>query len=147
MTDFYIAITLSVTFSLLVEEFLGFNTGGMIVPGMLALHFFSIPTALAILIISFLVYFIVDYFLSKHLILFGKRKFSMMVLVSLLLKIVFDQLYPYVPFDLVAYRGIGAMTPALLANTYSRQGVRYTLPASLLTALVIFIILNAYHFI
>lgn len=147
ISDFYIATTLSVILGLIVEEYFGIISGGMIVPGILALHFYSWPSLLAIIVISIITYLLVEKVMSKYIILFGKRKFSAMILVALFLRIILDSVYPLLPFALVSIRGIGAITPALLANNYSKQGITYTLLSSFAVAIVIFFILNVYHMV
>lgn len=146
-TEFYIASILSLTLGLLVEEVLGVNTGGMVTPGVLALYFFNPSNAIFMIAISLITYLIVEYGLSRFMILFGKRKFAMMLLVALFIKIMLDLFYPFVPFEALAYRGIGAIVPGLLANTYSKQSVPITLVATLSTAGVIYIVLIGYYLI
>lgn len=147
MTEFYIATTLSLTLSLLIEEIFGINTGGMVTPGVLALYFFNPSNAIFMIIISLLTYLIVEYGLSRAMILYGRRRFTMMLLVALFIKIVLDLFYPFVPFEALAYRGIGSIAPGLLANTYSKQSVPITLATTLLTSGVIYIILMGYYLI
>ena len=147
MTEYYIATILSLTLSLLVEEVLGINTGGMVTPGVLALYFFNPSNAIFMIMISLITYLIVEYGLSNIMILFGRRRFTMMLLVALFLKIGLDVLYPMVPFEALAYRGIGAVVPGLLANTYSKQSVPITLLATLATAGVIYVVLIGYYLI
>ncbi len=147
LSDFYIATALSMFVSLIVEENFGLLSGGMIVPGVLALHFYSFPSAIAIVLISILTYLIVEYGLDKIMILYGKRKFAAIMLTALAFKALFDFVSPQLFFSLSAYRGIGAIIPALLANTYTKQGIKYTLPTALICAGIIFLILNILYWI
>ena len=98
--------------------------------------FRSIPCILLVFAISFIVYVIVNYVLPKFMILFGKRKFAVTLLLGIFLKLVVELLFPVFPFATVAFRGVGAITPSLLANTYSRQSILYTIPATLAATLV-----------
>lgn len=147
ITDFYIATTISVILSLITEEFFGVSPGGVIVPGVLALHFYYYPSALAILFISFIVYLLIEYVFSKFIILYGKRRYSLSILLALLIKIVIDYSTSIMPFALVAYRGIGAITPALLANTYSKQGIFITLLSTFVVSVIIFVLLNLIYIV
>lgn len=132
ITQFYLAIIIGTVLALLLEEFFGISCGGIIVPGYLSLVCDDLPTILLVFSISFITYYLVNYQISKVMILFGKRKFTITILIALILKLLIELAFssiPVVPFASVAFRGVGAITPALLANTYSRQGIRYTIPA------------------
>lgn len=132
ITQFYLAIIIGTVLSLLLEEIAGISCGGIIVPGYLAMVCDDIPTILITVFISFACYFIVNFGLSKVMILYGKRKFAITIVIALILNIILKILFPLfnaLPFETITFRGIGAVTPALLANTYSRQAFRYTIPA------------------
>ena len=47
-----------------------------------------------------------------------------------------------IPFASVTFRGVGAITPSLLANSYSRQGIIYTIPATLIVTYITFGLVN-----
>ena len=128
VTNFYLAIIIGTLISLLVDELFGIQCGGLIVPGYLAMVIDDIPCILLVFAISFIVYVIVNYVLPKFMILFGKRKFAVTLLLGIFLKLVVELLFPVFPFATVAFRGVGAITPSLLANTYSRQSILYTIP-------------------
>lgn len=130
-------LTVGILVSLLIEEFVGVSTGGMIVPGVLATHIGNIDVLIYIFLLSLVIYLLVDKVLSKHMILYGKRKFAITILIGILLKISFDQLYPLLPFATVAFRGAGAIAPALLANTYSKQGVEFTVPTAIIGMFIV----------
>ncbi|HLR20815.1 MAG TPA: poly-gamma-glutamate biosynthesis protein PgsC/CapC [Tissierellaceae bacterium] len=147
LSDFYVFLTLGVVISLLVEEFVGVSTGGMIVPGVLASNMGNLDILIYIFLLSFITYFIVEKVLSKHIILYGKRKFTFMIVVAMLLKLAGDQLYPLLPFAAVGFRGVGAISPALLANTYTKQGLEFTIPAALISMFVVYIIMSLIYLI
>lgn len=144
ITHFYLAIIIGSVLSLLTEEFVGISCGGIIVPGYMAMVFDDITTILLALLISLITYFIVNYGFSKIMILFGKRKFVVTLLVALLLNMLFTLAYPalaILPFAALTFRGVGAITPALLANTYAKQGILYTVAAcAILTAATAFLV-------
>lgn len=145
ITHFYLAIIIGAVLSLLTEEFVGISCGGIIVPGYMAMVFDDITTILLALLISLITYFIVNYGLSKIMILFGKRKFAVTLLVALLLNMSFTLAYPalaILPFATLTFRGVGAITPALLANTYSRQGIIYTVPACVIVTAMTALFVN-----
>ena len=76
------------------------------------------------------------------MILFGKRKFAVSLIVSIILKLATEMLFPMIPFASVTFRGVGAITPSLLANSYSRQGIIYTIPATLIVTYITFGLVN-----
>lgn len=145
-SDYYLALIFGVLISLLIEEVLGVAAGGMIAPAILALHVQNIDVIIYIFLISFLTYLIVEKFLSKYIILYGKRKFAFMILVAILLKVIGDQLYPLLPFAAVSFRGIGAIVPALMANTYARQGIKFTIPAIIVSTAAVYGLLQIVYF-
>lgn len=130
-TYFYLALVIGLFISLLIEEFFGVSAGGMIIPGYLAIVCDDIAQMALIFAVSFLIYFIINYILPKFVILFGKRKFVATLIIGVIIKLTLELLFPLLPFELMEFRGIGVITPALIANTYAKQGVRYTVPAVL----------------
>ena len=139
---FYLALVIGLFISLLMEEILGISAGGMIVPGYLAMVCDDIPQLLLIFFISFAVYLIVNHVLPHFVILFGKRKFVATLIVGILLKLILELFFPILPFATVEIRGIGAITPILIANSYAKQGIRYSVPAVLAAAYITFGILS-----
>lgn len=136
-SDFHIILAIGIVISLLIEEFVGVSTGGMIVPGVLASNLENLDILIYTFLLSFITYFLVDRVLSKHLILYGKRKFTFMVLIAMLFKLMGDQIYPLLPFAAVSFRGVGVVCPALLANTYARQGIKFTVPAAIISMFIV----------
>ena len=139
---FYLALVIGLFISLLMEEILGISAGGMIVPGYLAMVCDDIPQLLLIFFISFAVYLIVNHVLPHFVILFGKRKFVATLIVGILLKLILELFFPILPFATVEIRGIGAIPPSLIANSYAKQGIRYTVPAVLAATYITFGILS-----
>ena len=130
-TYFYLALVIGLVISLLVEEFIGINCGGMIVPGYLAMVCDDIPQLLLIFAVSFVIYLIVNFILPHFVILFGKRKFCATLIIGIIIKLILEMFFPMLPFATIAFRGLGVITPSLIANSYSKQGIRYTVPAVL----------------
>lgn len=136
-SDFYIILSIGIVTGLLMEEFIGVSAGGMIVPGVLASNLGNVDILIYIFLLSFMTYFVVDRVCSRRLILYGKRKFTFMVLIAMLFKLLGDQIYPILPFAAVSFRGIGVICPALLANTYDRQGIKFTVPAAIISMFIV----------
>lgn len=129
LTHFYLALVIGICLSLLCEEIFGINSGGSICPGFFAMVCDDIPTICLILTITLLDYLVVQYVLPKFMILYGKRRFTVVLILSVVFKLLFEQLFPLLPFATVSFRGIGVMSTGILANNCIRQGFRYTIPA------------------
>ena len=76
-----LSIGIGLITSLIFSEFLGVAAGGMIVPGYMALYLDSPMTFILTLFVSFLTYFTV-HSLSSVMIIYGRRKTVMMLLIG-----------------------------------------------------------------
>ena len=103
---------------------------------------------LSVLVISCLTFFIVTYGISRWVILYGRRrKFAAMILTGMVLKFLFDLIYPLTPFEMVEVSGIGVVIPGIIANTIQKQGVVITLSSTMLLTCITYVILFLYSFI
>ena len=131
-SELYFSLFVGVVLSLIFAEKFGINPAGLVVPGYLALIFDQPIMLLSVLIISCLTYFIVSNGISKWVILYGRRKFAAMILTGMVIKFIFDLLYPLTPFEMVEVSGIGVVIPGIIANTIQKQGVVITLSTTML---------------
>lgn len=118
---------------------------GLIVPGYLALVFDQPITILMIFLISILTYVIVVYGISKVVILYGRRKFTAMLITGIVIKVAFDYFFPILPFEVFELRGIGIIVPGLIANTMQKQGLPLTVGTTVLLSGVTFGIMQVYY--
>ena len=146
-SELYFSLFVGVVLSLIFAEKFGINPAGLVVPGYLALIFDQPIMLLSVLIISCLTYFIVSNGISKWVILYGRRKFAAMILTGMVIKPIFDLLYPLTPFEMVEVSGIGVVIPGIIANTIQKQGVVITLSTTMLLTCITYIILFLYSFI
>lgn len=146
-SELYFSLFVGVVLSLIFAEKFGINPAGLVVPGYLALIFDQPIMLLSVLIISCLTYFIVSNGISKWVILYGRRKFAAMILTGMVIKFIFDLLYPLTPFEMVEVSGIGVVIPGIIANTIQKQGVVITLSTTMLLTCITYIILLLYSFI
>ena len=146
-SELYFSLFVGVVLSLVFAEKFGINPAGLVVPGYLALIFDQPIMLLSVLIISCLTYFIVSNGISKWVILYGRRKFAAMILTGMVIKFIFDLLYPLTPFEMVEVSGIGVVIPGIIANTIQKQGVVITLSTTMLLTCITYIILFLYSFI
>lgn len=100
-SELYFSLFVGIVLSLIFAEKFGINPAGLVVPGYLALIFDQPIMLLSVLVISCLTYFIVTFGISRWVILYGRRKFAAMILTGMVLKFVFDLIYPLTPFEVV----------------------------------------------
>lgn len=144
-SDLYIALVLGVTLSLIYTEKTGILPSGLVVAGYLSLIFNQPVFMLLVLLISILTYLIVTHGIARFTILYGRRKFAAMLITGICLKLIFDYLYPVMPFEVYEFRGIGVIVPGLIANTIQKQGMPLTIGSTLLLSGLTFGILNVYY--
>lgn len=148
-SDLYISLIIGVVLSLLYAEKVGVVPAGLIVPGYMALVFDQPIFVGTVLLISFFTYFIVTKGVARVTILYGRRKFAAMLTVGIALKLIFDFFapltFPYLPFEMQEFRGIGVIVPGLIANTIQRQGLVPTVGSTLLLSGCTFLIMFVYH--
>lgn len=119
----------------LFVEVTGFYPGGLVVPAYVALHFdqpLRLGGTLAIAFAAWGIYLL----LSRFLILFGHRRFALLVLLGAALGGISYRLLPELWPSAVELRAVGWVIPGLLANSFERQGVPITV-AGTATASVI----------
>jgi poly-gamma-glutamate biosynthesis protein PgsC/CapC len=123
--------------SLVFSELLGLAAGGLIVPGYFALALNRPVAVLVTLAVAYLTWFIVNA-LSTVVLVYGRRRTVLMILVSFLLgwfvrSLEFLELGTGTAVDLSV---IGYIIPGLIAIWIDRQGLLET-TASLITSSVI----------
>jgi len=110
----------------LFYELVGISPGGVVAPAYLALYIYQ-PEKIAMTILLSLIILIIIKTLSKHLIIYGRRKLLLALLLSFTLKLLIDsyiQPISVIKFDL---QSIGYIIPGLIANEMSRQKIVPTL--------------------
>ncbi len=122
-----IAVVLGIVISMLWYEKKNFSSGGVIVPGMMALFVLDRPLIVVYtLFIAFATLFIVKQ-TSNHVILFGRRRFSVIMLVNFGLAWGADMITNFALTSTVDFQVIGFVIPGLIANEMERQGIFNTL--------------------
>jgi poly-gamma-glutamate biosynthesis protein PgsC/CapC len=121
--------------ALLYTEFAEISPGGLVVPGYMALYLDQPLRVLATLLVAVMA-LLVYRGLSRYLILFGRRRFVLMVLVGAVLAQAWFFLLPHVFHEPLELRAIGWVIPGLLAGSLERQRALPTL-ASLATVSIL----------
>lgn len=125
---------LGVVLAVLYVEFIGIYPGGIIVPAYFALFLDQPLRALATILIA-LASLALYKILARYFILFGKRRFVLIILLGGTLNEIWMLLAPQVMALPLELRAIGWVIPGLLANNLERQKPLPTL-ASLITVSV-----------
>ncbi len=136
------AITLSIVFGFIISEALGILSGGLVSAGYLAFFIDQPLRIAATLILSIFIALLVS-MVSRWLILFGRRRFVLTILLSLAAAWLFERVSHQVNLIPQDMRIIGYLIPGLIANDMVRQGVIKTLLALLLSAAVIKLVMLA----
>ena len=137
MDSVTVSLAVGLIVSLAVTEVFGLTAGGMIVPGYFALSVHR-PLDLLITLLVALVTFGVVRLMSKHMIVYGRRRIVLALLFGFLLGAMARAIaYSTAPDGATAVvQVIGFIVPGLIALWFDRQGVRGTV-GSLATCTVL----------
>ncbi|NIL98183.1 MAG: poly-gamma-glutamate biosynthesis protein PgsC [Planctomycetales bacterium] len=143
-----VSIGIGLAVSLLFSEMFGLAAGGMVVPGYFAL-FLNRPVDIALTLIAALFTYFVVHLLSTFIIVYGKRRTVLMILIGYLVRMMMTSLpivdvvplqwVPTEPGSEIAV--IGYIIPGLIAIWIDRQGLVETLSALITASVVIRLIL------
>lgn len=128
MLDIYTILVIGILISIIFYELTDVSPGGIIVPGLLVTYINSIERVVFTVIIAFLTFLIVK-LLSKYVLVFGKRRFALMIIVSIFLSIIFELITHALSGYLLSVSIVGYTIAGLIANDFYKQGVKKTLPA------------------
>jgi poly-gamma-glutamate biosynthesis protein PgsC/CapC len=118
-------------------ELTGISPGGVIVPAYLAL-FMHEPQRIAMTIIIALVIYLIINFLGSYLILYGRRKFLLAVVLSFFLKLLIEARIQPLSMMTIDLQSIGYIIPGIIANELGRQKIIPTLLSLGIVSLLIF---------
>lgn len=135
------AIGLGITINLVLTELVGLASAGMVVPGYLALYLNQPARLAATLLVALATWASVRYGLSRLIVLYGRRRFGMTILVGFLLNMAFLRATAFLPPESLDLRAIGFIVPGLIANQALAQGVWPTLVLTTLAAAVVRLLL------
>jgi poly-gamma-glutamate biosynthesis protein PgsC/CapC len=141
------SIGIGLAVSLMFSEMFGLAAGGMVVPGYIALYL-NRPVNVILTILAALLTFFVVKSLSTFIIVYGKRRTVLMIVIGYLVRGLFaliplwqsERLYELsMTFgDVTAnFDVIGYVIPGLIAIWMDRQGVWETLAALITSAVVV----------
>ena len=91
------------------------------------------------LVIALIAYFIVK-LLSRYFVIFGKRRFVLMIIISIFLNVILDLILHSFSLNMLNLTIIGYTIAGIIANDFYKQGLLKTVPAlAIVTGLTILI--------
>ena len=134
-------LLIGLVLALLWSELTDLSPGGIIVPGYFALYLDQPLRAAATLAVALLTLALYK-FLARHLILFGRRRFVLTVLVGAVLSQAWLLVLPRLFAAPVELRVIGWVIPGILASSLARQKVLPTLASLAAVATLTFAVVR-----
>ncbi len=135
-----LSVGIGLAVSLLFTEMFGIASGGLIVPGYIALSL-TRPLDVALTIGAGLVTFAVIHTLSSFVILYGRRRTVLMILVGYLVGLAARWITAGVVPVETEMHVIGFIIPGLIAIWLDRQGIIETLSALITASIVVRLVL------
>jgi poly-gamma-glutamate biosynthesis protein PgsC/CapC len=138
-----LSIGIGLVVALLFAEFFGFKAGGLVVPGYFALYLMRPESVLLTLGIAAVTFFCLR-LLSSLMIIYGKRRTALAILIGYLLgalvRLVLDTPTLFGPQS-AGLEVIGYIIPGLVALWMDRQGIAETITSLVTVAAVVRILL------
>ncbi|TFH41723.1 MAG: poly-gamma-glutamate biosynthesis protein PgsC [Chrysiogenales bacterium] len=136
-----LAIGLGLCVSLLFSEFFGIAAGGMVVPGYIAFYLDKPLVVICTLLVSLVTYFIVNS-LGAFVIIYGRRRTALTILVGFLLGW-FVRSLGVIPVggEIIDLTVVGYIIPGLIAIWMDRQGILETVTALIISSTIVRFIL------
>ena len=130
-----IAIGIGMVLSLIFTETLGVTAGGIIVPGYIALYMDD-PVKIGITFLISVVVFLVIKVLSNFMMIYGKRRLVLALLLGFILGYL-SKIYLSDVSDSHDLSVIGNIIPGLIASWMDRQGILRTISVILITSSIV----------
>jgi poly-gamma-glutamate biosynthesis protein PgsC/CapC len=137
-----LALGLGIALNLLFTEVLGLASGGLVVPGYLALHLTQPARLLATVAVGGLTFAAVRYGLMRLVVLYGRRRFGVTILTGFVLHGIYTLALASAPAP-ADLRVVGYIVPGLIANTALSQGFWATIGTTLTLAVLVRLLLAA----
>lgn len=125
------AIIIGLIIGIIFYELTDISPGGLVVPGMIAYYIYT-PERILMTIIVSIISFLIVLILQRFIIVYGKRKFVIHILIATLLSYLFTLIGEELKIDFLLIPFIGFIIPGIISNEMSKQG-----PIKTLLALII----------
>jgi poly-gamma-glutamate biosynthesis protein PgsC/CapC len=123
----------------LFYECTGISAGGVIAPAYLAM-FVHQPNRIFVTVLIALAVFAIVRWLSARLIIYGRRRLLIAILLGFTLKLLFDKVIQPLPVARFDLRSIGYLIPGLIGNEMYRQKVVPTILGLAIVTIVVYLI-------
>jgi gamma-polyglutamate biosynthesis protein CapC len=138
------SIGIGLAVALLLSEFFGMAGAGLVIPGYLALHLTN-PLQVAVTIAAGLLAFFAVRALSTVVIIFGRRRTVLMILIGYVIGIATRYLMEFVHFpegmSADEFAVIGFIVPGLIAVWIDRRGIIESICSLMIASVIVRLIL------
>ena len=135
------AVVLSVLLGFVGSEFLGILSGGLVSAGYISFYI-NQPARVASTLLMAVAICLIVRALGHVIILFGRRRFILTMLVSILLTQILESILIVTSTVDIDMRIIGYIIPGLIANDMEKQGIFKTLIMICACAAIIWLVLH-----
>jgi len=139
MDPLSLSIGLGLIIGLVFVSLLGLSTGGMVVPGYFALEMGTPGRVIATIILAIIIFGVVR-IMSKFMIIYGRRRIAITVLLSFILGAIMNHYLDVLWADSVlddSLSVIGYIIPGLITLSIDRQGLVETIGSLLIASVII----------
>lgn len=136
MTFTFNVLVLGILVSIIFYEITHISPGGIIVPGLLTMYINQPQRIVYTIIVAIITYFIVK-LISRYVIVFGKRRFVLMIIISIVINIILELLISGISLHLISISIIGYTIGGIIANDISKQGLKRTIPSLVIVMCII----------
>lgn len=133
-------IIFGIILSIIFYEITEISPGGLIVPAYVAFYI-NDPQRIAITIIAGILTFLIVKFISDHIIIYGRRKFAMCIMISFVIRLLVKYFNIYIVNEYEVYilggSIIGVIIPGIIAQEIDRHGVIRTVSSLMILSIFI----------
>lgn len=120
--------------------------GGIIVPVFFSFYLTQPFRLLATIMVS-LISVVIFQFLSRKLIIFGRRRFVFLIILSAFLSLLTNFFFQDYQSGLIVYGTIGMLIPGLLANNIIRQGFFVTIASMFTVSIITYFLFKVFFYL
>jgi poly-gamma-glutamate biosynthesis protein PgsC/CapC len=136
-----LTIVVGLVLALLFSEYFRLYPGGFIVPVYFA-YYLDQPARLALTLVAAFLSVLCYHLLERWLILFGRRRFVLVILLGLFWSLLFFGLLPQFFPGEAGLRTIGWVIPGILANNLLKQKIWPTLAGLIIVATLTYVFVH-----
>jgi len=135
------AFVLGIAVSMVMYEKRHLTTGSIVVPGYIAVFIVHPLVIIATFLNALATYGFVHKFLSRHFLLYGRTKFTILAVTAISIQTFLLKLSPSGTWlwemDIPFFTGVGYIVPALIAHDMARQGIQKTTRSVMIAAVIV----------